>query len=72
MMILSPGLQTAIKEAIILMLRESDQAKEYVARLERKYGKGKALGLFSHKLGRTIYYMLKNKEVFQMQKFFSK
>ena len=64
-------LKWAIKEAIILMLRECDQAKEYVAKLERKYSKGKALGLFSHKLGRAIYFMLKNKEVFQMQKFFN-
>ena len=64
-------LKWAIKEAVILMLRESDQAKEYVAKLERKYNKGKALGLFAHKLGRTIYFMLKNKEVFQMQKFLS-
>ena len=52
------------------MLRESEQAKQYVAKLERKYNKGKALGLFAHKLGRTIYFMMKNNEVFQMQKFF--
>jgi transposase len=63
-------LKWAIKEAVILMLRESEQAKQYVAKLERKYNKGKALGLFAHKLGRTIYFMMKNNEVFQMQKFF--
>jgi transposase len=64
-------LKWAIKEAVILMLRDCEPAKEYVAKLERKYNKGKALGLFSQKLGRAIYFMLKNKEPFNMKKFFS-
>jgi hypothetical protein len=42
-----------------------------VAKLERKYNKGKALGIFTHKIGRAIYFMLKNKEAFNMDKFFS-
>jgi transposase len=63
-------LKWAIKEAAILMLRESGQAKDYLARLERKYNKGKALGILTHKLGRTIYYMLKNNEAFSMERFF--
>ena len=64
-------LKWAIKEAAILMLRDSSQAKSYVARLERKYKKGKALGIFTHKLGRSIYFMLKNKEAFNMKRFFA-
>ena len=64
-------LKWAINESAILMLRESDQAKQYVARLERKYNKGKALGIFTHKIGRAIYFMLKNKEAFNMERFFS-
>ena len=64
-------LKWAIKEAAVLMLRESKQAKAYKTRLERKYNKGKALGILTHKLGRAIYYMLKNNEAFNMQKFFS-
>jgi transposase len=63
-------LKWAIKEAAILMLRDSSEAKNYVARLERKYNKGKALGIFAHKLGRSIYFMLKNKEAFDMKRFF--
>jgi transposase len=35
-------LKWAIKESAILMLRDSEQAKQYVASLERKYNKGKA------------------------------
>ncbi len=64
-------LKWAIKEAAILFLRESEQAKKYVAKLERKYNKGKALGIFTHKLGRAIYFMLKNKEAFNMKHFFA-
>jgi transposase len=63
-------LKWAIKEAAILMLRDSSQAKNYVAKYERKYNKGKALGIFTHKLGRAIYFMLKNKEAFDMKQFF--
>jgi transposase len=63
-------LKWAVKEASILMLRDSSQAKDYVAALERKYNKGKALGIFAHKLGRAIYFMLKNKEAFDMNRFF--
>ena len=37
----------------------------------RKYNKGKALGIFTHKLGRAIYFMLKNKEAFDMKRFFA-
>lgn len=64
-------LKYAIKEAAILMLRSSDEAKKYVAKLEKKYNKGKALGIFTHKLGRAIYFMLKNNEAFNMKQFFS-
>jgi hypothetical protein len=52
------------------MPRDSSDAKYYVGKLERKYNKGKALGIFTHKLGRTIYFMLKNKEAFDMKRFF--
>ena len=63
-------LKWAIKEAAILMLRESGQAKDYLSRLQKKYNKGKALGILTHKLGRAIYYMLKNNEAFKMERFF--
>jgi len=65
-------LKWAIKEAAVLMLRDVQQAKYFVSKLERKYNKGKALGIFAHKLGRAIYFMLKNKEPFDMKQFFKK
>ena len=64
-------LKWAIKEATILLLRESAEAKAYLAKLTRKYNKGKALGILTHKLGRAMYFMLKNKEPFNMERFFS-
>lgn len=64
-------LKWAIKEAAILMLRDCQEAKYYVSRLTRKYNKGKALGIFTHKLGRAIYYLLRNKELFDMKRFFA-
>jgi transposase len=63
-------LKWAIKEAAILMLRDCQEAKYYVSKLTRKYNKGKALGIFTHKLGRAIYYLLRNKELFDMKRFF--
>lgn len=41
----------------------------YIQRLERKYGKDKAKGILAHRLGRTVYYMLKHKQVFDIKKF---
>jgi hypothetical protein len=57
-------LKWAIRTAAMVSLRESDQAKKYVDRLSRKYNKGKALGIYTHKLGRAVYFMLKNKKAF--------
>jgi transposase len=64
-------LKWAIRTAAMVSLRESDQAKKYVDRLSRKYNKGKALGIYTHKLGRAVYFMLKNKKAFDMNHFFS-
>ena len=64
-------LKWAIRTAAMISLHESDEAKQYVDRLSRKYNKGKALGIYTHKLGRAIYYMLKNKKAFDMKQFYS-
>ena len=37
--------------------------------LERKYGKDKAKGILAHRLGRTVYYMLTHKQLFDINKF---
>ena len=64
-------LKWAIKEATILFLRECEKAKQYKAKMAKKYNDGKALGILSHKLGRAIYFMIKNKRAFDMDKFFN-
>ena len=67
----NPNLKWAICEATIILLRESEQAKKLQQKLINKHGEGKALGILSNKLGRAVYYMLKNKKAFDMNKFFS-
>ena len=62
-------LKHAINEAAMLFLRRNDIAVNYREKLERKHGKGKSYGIFTHKVGRAIYYMLKNKKGFNKQKF---
>jgi transposase len=64
-------LKWAIRTAAMISLRESDQAKKYVDRLTRKYNKGETLGIYTHKMGRAVYFMLKNKRAFDMKQFFS-
>ena len=64
-------LKWAFSEATVLFLRESDQAKAYLARLESKHGKGKSLSILSAKLGRAVYFMLLRKEPFDIERFFA-
>ena len=65
-------LKWAFSEAVILMLREIPEVKKYKAKLQRKHGKGKALTILAHKIGRAVYYMLKRKEVFNTDRFLNK
>ena len=62
-------LKWAFSEAAALFLRGNEPAKIWFERLVHKHGKGKALSILAHKIGRTVYFMLKNKEAFDMQKF---
>ncbi len=56
-------------EAALLLIREVPAAKSYVARLEKKHGKAKAISTLSARLGRTVYWMLKRKEAFDEPRF---
>jgi transposase len=62
-------LKWAFSEAACLMLREVPAAKGFVARLEKKHGKAKALSILAARLGRTVYWMLKRKEAFDEKRF---
>jgi hypothetical protein len=50
-------------------LRANPAGQKYVARLEKKHGKDKALTLLAHKLARAVYYMLQRDTAFDLQKF---
>jgi len=64
-------LKWAFSEATVCLLRENQQAQRYYMRLVSKHGKGKALTILAHKLGRAVYFMLKGKEAFDMDIFLS-
>jgi transposase len=62
-------LKWAFAEAAVLFLRANPEGMKYKQRLERKHGKGKALSILAHRLGRAVYYMLKRRKAFDMGKF---
>ena len=62
-------LKWAFSEATLLLIREKQEIKEYHSNLKNKHGKARALAIISHKIGRAVYYMLKNKQAFDMQYF---
>ena len=61
----------AFSEAAFLLARESDQAKRFLARKEKKHGKPKALGILAARLGRSVYHMLRQKEAFDPMRFWN-
>ena len=64
-------LKWAFSEAAVLFLRANPMGQKYLARLEKKHGKGKALTVLAHKLARAVYYMLKRRTASDMHKFFN-
>jgi transposase len=62
-------LKWAFSEAAVLFLRHTKDGKKMLARIEKKHGKGKALSILAHKIGRAVFYMLSRGTVFSMEKF---
>jgi len=62
-------LQWAFSEAAVLFLRANPAGQKSLTRLEKKYGKGKALTVLAHKLARAVYYMLQRRVVFDLDTF---
>jgi transposase len=62
-------LKWAFSEAAVLFLRHTKDGKKILARIEKKHGKGKALSILAHKIGRAVFYMLSRGTVFSMDKF---
>lgn len=62
-------LRWAFGEAVVLMLKGNRPAQQVLQRLASKHGKGKALAILAHRLGRAVYYMLKNQVPFDQERF---
>ncbi len=62
-------LKWAFSEAAVLFLRHTKDGKKVLAVMMKKHGKGKALSILAHKIGRAVYYMLARGTVFSMEKF---
>jgi transposase len=62
-------LKWAFSEAAVLFLRANPAGQKYLARLEKKHSKGKALSVLAHKLARAVYYMLQRKTAFDLPTF---
>ncbi len=64
-------LKWAFSEAAVLFVRHSAEAKALLARLTKRHGKGKALSILAHKIGRAAYYVLAREKPFDAAKFFA-
>jgi hypothetical protein len=53
----------------VLFLRHAPGGKKLLAQIEKKHGKGKALSILAHKIGRAVFYMLSRRTVFSLEKF---
>jgi len=62
-------LKWAFSEAAVLFVRHSPEGKKLRARLEKRFGKGKALSILAHKLGRAVYFMLQRGKAFDRTRF---
>lgn len=64
-------LKWAFSEAAVLFLKGNPRGRAHLKRLQRKHGKAKALSILAARLGRSVYFMLKNTEAFDMDRFFA-
>lgn len=65
------NLKWAFSDAACLFIRDNDMSKQYHQKLVNKYGRGKALSIIAHKLARATYFILKRREPFNYDAFYS-
>jgi hypothetical protein len=58
----------AFSEAAVLFLRANPAGHKYLARLEKKQGKGQAVTVLAHPLARTVYYRWRRDPVCDLDK----
>jgi transposase len=62
-------LKWAFSEAAVLYLRGNEKAQKYLEKLQKRMSKAKALSVLAHKIGRCVYFMMKNNTVFDESRF---
>ena len=64
-------LRWAFAEAACLFLRQSERAKKWQQRQEKKRGKAKTLAILAAKLARAVYHLLTKKLAFDEARFWN-
>ncbi len=59
----------AFAEAAVLFLCHNAEGKRLLAQIQKTHGKGKALSILAHTIGRAVSYMWVRGTVFSMEKF---
>jgi transposase len=62
-------LKWAYSEAAVLFLQKDPPGQRLINRLRSKHGRGKALSVLAARLGRASYFMLRNSEPFDLDRF---
>ncbi|MFQ5587137.1 MAG: IS110 family transposase [Thermodesulfobacteriota bacterium] len=62
-------LKWAFSEAAVLFLKGNKRRQKFLAKLEKKHGKGKALSILAAKIGRAVYFMLRRNHPFDEARF---
>ena len=65
----NPYLKNAFSEAAHLSAHHSPVIGQYLQRLQSRHGNNRGRMILAHKLGRTVYYMLKRGQVFDEKRF---
>ncbi len=65
------NLKWAFSEAAVMFIRYCPEIKSYHQRLVQKFGNGKAYSIMAHKLARAVYYVLKRRKAFDIDRFCS-
>jgi transposase len=67
----NPHLKWAFSEAACLMQRGQERVQKWLARQTSKHGKKKALAILAARLGRAVYFMLRKRECFDEERFWT-
>jgi hypothetical protein len=65
-------LKWAFSEAAALFLRNNPEGQKHLRRVAGRHGKAKALSILAAKLGRTVYFMLRQERAFDRKRFLAR